>query len=124
MACQAPAAAGLQSSRLQIHLVVHDEDRVRLELEETHRRTDGPARLVHERLGLQQPDAMTVQSQLRELAGELPLPRRTVPARELLDDHPAHVVAVAGVLATGIPEADDEQLERRGSVASTPREAH
>jgi hypothetical protein len=47
-----------------------------------------------------------------------------VPTRKLFDDHPAHVVAVPGVLAAGIPQPDDEQLERRGAIASTPREAH
>jgi len=47
-----------------------------------------------------------------------------VPARELVDDHPSDVVSVLCVLAAGIAEADDEQLERRGPVASTPRETH
>jgi hypothetical protein len=47
-----------------------------------------------------------------------------VPPCELLDDHPADVVAIACVFAARIPEADDEQVERRGPVASTPREAH
>ena len=28
------------------------------------------------------------------------------------------------VLATRIPEADHEEVERRGAVASTPRQAH
>ena len=38
---------------------------------------------------------------------------------ELLDDHPADVVTIAGVLATGIPETRDEQVERRGALAPT-----
>jgi len=33
-------------------------------------------------------------------------------------------VPVTRVFTTRVAEADDEQLERRGSVASTPREAH
>ena len=67
---------------------------------------------------------MAVEAHLRELAVELALPRRAVTARELVDDHPADVVPVPGVFAPGIAEADDEQIERRGAVASTPREAH
>jgi hypothetical protein len=31
---------------------------------------------------------------------------------------------VSGVLATRIAESDDEQVERGGAVASTPRKAH
>src|SRR5207253_4292928 len=79
---------------------------------------------VHERLGLQQRDAVAVEADLREPAGELALPGCAVPTRELLDDHPADVVPVAGVFATRIAEADDEQLERRGPVASPPRQPH
>src|SRR5439155_15798850 len=43
--------------------------------------------------------------------------------RELLDNQPADVVAMARVLAAGIAEPDDEQIERRGAFASTPRKA-
>jgi len=35
-------------------------------------------------------------------------------ASELVDDHPTHVVAITGMLATGIPETRDQQVERRG----------
>src|SRR5215208_7048768 len=115
------AFARLQAARLQIDLIVHDEDRIRLELEEARGRTDGPAGVVHERLRLEQPDAMTVEPHLGELPGELSLPRDAVPARQFLDHHPADVVAVAGIFAAGIAEADDEEVERRGALASTPR---
>jgi hypothetical protein len=47
-----------------------------------------------------------------------------VPARELVHDHPPGVVTVPCVLAARVPETDDEQVERRGAFASTPRETH
>src|SRR5205814_4649373 len=61
VARQATTAASLQASRLEIDLVVDDEDRVGLELEEAGCRTHGSTRLVHERLGFQQSDAVTVE---------------------------------------------------------------
>src|SRR5919197_2246327 len=67
---------------------------------------------------------MPVEPHFGELAVELALPRRTVPARELVEHHPAGVVTVTRVLAARIAEADDEEVERRGAFASTPREAH
>ena len=45
-------------------------------------------------------------------------------ARELVDDHEADVVAVPRVLAAGIAETDDEQVERRGAFAPFPGQAH
>ena len=39
--------------------------------------------------------------------------------RELVDDHEADVVPVTRVLATGVAEPDDEQIQRRGRFAST-----
>jgi len=42
-----------------------------------------------------------------------------VPARKLVDDQPAGVVAVALVLAARVAEADDQEVERRGRCAST-----
>ena len=54
------------------------------------------------------------------LSVELGPPRRAVPARELVDDHPADVVPVPRVLAARIAEPDDEQVERRGAFAPAP----
>src|SRR5688572_18817749 len=42
-----------------------------------------------------------------------------MPPCELVDHHPADVVPVAHVLPTGVPETRDEQVERRGALAST-----
>ena len=73
--------------------------------------------LVHERLGLQQRELVAVEPDLGELPGELRAPRAAVPARELVDDEPADVVAVARVLAARVAETDDEQVERRPLAA-------
>ena len=67
---------------------------------------------------------MLVDPDLGELAVELAAPRAAVPARELLDDHEADVVAVARVLAARVAEPDDEQVERRGAFAPSPGQAH
>ena len=102
------AGARLQASRLEVDLVVHDEDRVRVDLEELRSRADRAPRLVHVRLGLQQRKLVLVEPQLGELTVELRAPRRAVSARELVDDHRADVVPVARVLTSGIAEADHE----------------
>src|SRR5581483_1594853 len=60
---------------------------------------------------------------LGQAAGELGAPRPSVPARELVDDHPPRVVPRTGVLAAGVAEPRDEQVERRGILAPT-EEAH
>ena len=109
---------------LEVALVVDDEDRVRLELVERRRGLHRAAGLVHVRLGLQQADAVLVDADVGELAGELAAPRAAVPARELVHDHVADVVAVALVLATRVAETDHQQVERRGTFAPTPRQAH
>jgi hypothetical protein len=44
-------------------------------------------------------------------------------ARELVGDHPPHVVPVALVLATRVAEAGHEEIQRRGALAPT-KEAH
>ena len=67
---------------------------------------------------------MTVEPDFGELTRELALPRRAVPARELVEHHPPSVVTMPRVLAAGIAETDDEQIERRGAFASTPGQAH
>src|SRR4051812_37479218 len=103
VAGEAAVAARLQPPSVEIDLVVDDEDRVRLDLVEARGGADRPPGVVHVRLRLQQPDAMAVDADLRDAAGELPLPGAAVPPRELVHDHPTDVVPVAGVLATRIP---------------------
>ena len=107
----------LEPAELEVALVVHDEHLAGLELVEARRAADGAARLVHERLRLEQRDLVAVEPDLRELAGELRLPRAAVPARELVEHEVPDVVAVARVFAAGIAEADDEQIERRPLTA-------
>ena len=62
---------------------------------------------------------MAVDAHLGELPRELRAEGGAVPARELVDDHPADVVPVALVLAARVSEAHDEQFERRGLLAPT-----
>src|SRR5205085_1577260 len=56
---------------------------------------------------------------LRELPRELRAPRAVVPPRELVDDHVADVVAIVRVLAPGIAEPHDEEIER-GALPPRP----
>src|SRR5215216_138117 len=83
------AAARLQAARLEVDLVVDDENRVGLKLVEASGGADRPARFVHERLRLEQADTVFVHADLGDPAGELALPRAAVPPGELVDDHPA-----------------------------------
>jgi hypothetical protein len=43
---------------------------------------------------------------------------------QLVDHHPTNIVAMSGVAAARIAEADDEQIERRRAFAPAPGEAH
>ena len=119
---EAAAAAGLQAAELEIALVVHDEDRVRLELEEPCRGLHRAAGVVHERLGFEQRDFVPVDPDLGEAALELAAPGAVMPPRKLVDDEPTDVVAVPCVLAPRVTEADHEQVER--SALSPRPEPH
>ena len=50
---------------------------------------------------------------------DIDLEPRRLPARELVGDHPADVVPRLLVLAPGVPETRDQQVERRDRLAST-----
>src|SRR5581483_8405294 len=121
---EAAAPPRLEAARLEVALVVDDEDRAGLELEEVGGRPDRPARLVHVRLRLEQPDAVAVDAHLGEPARELAAEAGAVAPRELVHDHVADVVPVPGVLAPRVAEADDEQVERRGAFAPAPGQPH
>src|SRR5439155_14892094 len=115
-----PAAEpGLQAAFLQVDVVVHHEESAWRHLEEPRRRADRTARLVYVRLRLQKSEAEIVQPHLGESTRELRPPRAPEPGGELLRNEPAHVVPCGGVLAPGIPETRDEQIERRGALAPT-----
>src|SRR5205807_4014634 len=103
----------LEPAELEIALVVDHEHLAGLELVEARRCAHGAPRLVHERLGLQQRDLVAVEADLGKLSRELRARGAAVPACELVGDEIADVVAVARVLAPGVPEPDDEQVERR-----------
>src|SRR5439155_4664043 len=104
VAGEAAATAGLETSEVQVALVVHDEDRVRVDLEEARRSLHRAARVVHVRLGLEQRDLVSVDANFGELARELAAPRAAGAPRELVDDHPADVVPVSDVRAAGVAE--------------------
>ena len=96
-----------------------DEHRLGLDLEEATRCGHGATRVVHERLGLEQREPQPIEPKLGELTGELRAPAAVEPPRELVHHHPADVVAVALVLAPGVSQPDDEQVECRGRLAPT-----
>ena len=61
--------------------------------------------------------AVSTITNLSEPAGKLTAPPSVGSTRELVHDHPPHVVPVALVLATGVPQPDNEQVEH----ATRPR---
>ena len=64
---QSAAAAGLQPTRLEVDLVVDHENRVRIELVEACGGSHRPAGLIHERVRLQERDAVIVHAKLGQL---------------------------------------------------------
>src|SRR5919106_5725648 len=113
----------LEPPQVEVALVVDDEQLLRRQLEEAEGGADGAPRLVHVGHRLEQRDARLADPQLAQIAGELAAPGAAVAPRQLVHDHVADVVPVAGVLAARVPEARDEQVERRGGVAS-PEQSH
>src|SRR5439155_10285480 len=114
---------GLETTGLEVDVVVDDEERFGLDLEEARGPSDRAARLVHVGLGLQQRKAEIAEPDLRKRSGELRAPGAAVAPGQLLEDHPAGVVPRALVLAARIAEPGDEQVQRRGTTAPT-EEAH
>src|SRR5829696_9896691 len=119
VAGQSTAEPSLQSAGLEVDVVVDDEERRRLDLEEAGCGSERPSGLVHVGLRLQQREPKPVETRLGEAAGELRAERAAVPARELVRDEPADVVPGPLVLAPRIAETRDEQVERRGLLAPT-----
>src|SRR2546421_6225026 len=117
MAGEAAAGPGLQAPGFEIDVVVDDEHRLGLDLEEPTRCGHGATRVVHERLGLEQREPQPIEPNLDELTGELRAPAAVEPPRELVHHHPADVVAVALVLPPGGSPPPDEQGECRGRLA-------
>ena len=116
---EATAEPRLEPSRVEVDLVVDDQQIRGLRLEEPDGGTDGASGFVHVRLRLQERDARPVETMLRQLAGEPRAKARAVAAGELVAHHEADVVPRRGVLSPRIPEARDEQVERRGALAPT-----
>src|SRR5205807_4356537 len=105
-----PAAVlHLETSEVEVALVVDDEHVAGLDLEERGGSADGATRLVHIRLRLEQDELLVSDLDLRDLPGELRAPRAAVPPRQLVDDEIAGVVAVPRVLAARVAEARDEK---------------
>jgi hypothetical protein len=112
---EAAAETRLQPTYVEVDVVVHDEQLLRQNLEEAGRSGDRSSRLVHVGLGLDQRDAALADACLSEASAELRAKAGlTVSRRKLVHDHPTDVVTVAFVFAPRIPEAGDEQIERRG----------
>src|SRR5829696_6478216 len=99
----------------QVDLVVDHEHAVEVELVRAARRTDRAPGVVHVRLRLEHRDARTARpgAPLAQLAGELLARLRQVPARDQrVRDLEADVVRRRGVAAAGVPEADDQPVDR------------
>src|SRR5207244_7208710 len=100
-----------EPAEIEVPLVVDDEHVARLQLEERRRGPDRAAGIVHVRLWLQQREPLVAYPHLGHLAREFAAPRAAVPARELVHDHPAGVVAVPGVLPARVPQTGHQQQE-------------
>src|SRR5207237_7702012 len=118
VAGETAAEPRLEPAFLQVDIVVDEERLLGRELEEAGCGADRPPRLVHVRLRLEEGEPTVADAQLGEPAGELRAERAAVAPRQLVGDEPADVVPRPLVLAARVAEAHDEQVERRGGLAS------
>src|SRR5690606_18704162 len=96
-------------ARREVDLVVENDDVLLRNLEEARGFADGGAALVHVGLGLQEQDALAADLAVGRLSLELALPgAEAMRARDGVRRHETDVVAVAGVLAAGIAETDEQ----------------
>ena len=105
------AAADLypRLARGEVQLVVNDDDRLQVELEEPHRVADAAAGIVHVGERHQQGDALALDRAVGDRALKArPERADAVRIRDPLDRHEADVVAVARVFRAGIAEAGEE----------------
>src|SRR5882724_9866179 len=120
----AVATAGLepQLSKREVELVVHHEQRLGLDLEERGGRAHAAPGGVHERLGLQQPKARSLQLGLRVQPIELGPKRRDAPTTngKRVDHEKPSIVPSPGVTRPRIPEADDQNHFLAGALAAAP----
>ena len=113
------AEAGLEAAEFEIDLVVDYEQGLERRLVERSGGLHGAARLVHVGIRLDERETSLTHAHLCQVAAELALERSAVATCELIDDHEAEVVAVALVPPAGVSKPYDEQVERRGRLAST-----
>ena len=113
------AEAGLDAAEFEIDLIVDDEQALERHLVESGGGLHGAAGVVHVRVRLEKRETPFGYANLGKMTTELALERPAVTTCELFDDHEADVVAVTLVPPTRVPEPDDEQVERRGRLAST-----
>ncbi len=116
---EATSETNLEPSVFEVYFVVNDENGFERGLVVRDRWLYRASRVVHVRIGLQEGDSRLADADLADLSAELPLERCTRSAGELVHDHETDVVSIARMLASGVPESDDEQVERRGRPAAT-----
>src|ERR1700742_119712 len=93
---------------------MEDDDVGEIDLVEPRRLADGPARVVHEGLGLQQNDPLAADIAFACLALKTAAERREwMPPADGVGRHEADIVALPGIGTAGITEAD-EKLHSRG----------
>ena len=105
----APARLELDRVEGDVEFVVQHDQVRRVELVEAQQRRDGAARQVHERVRLRQdePRAGAAEAPLGDgRVRLLALERCADSARQFVEGHLAHVVAVPGVAGPGVTEPD------------------
>src|SRR3954470_1014855 len=125
-------AAGLQleHSRLEVELVVHDDDLPWLvDLVTPHQRRDRLARVVHERDREGQHDPLRIDARTEtgfadEGVVTSGFQRRAVALGEQAHALLADVVTGAGVLLARVAESDHEPIERSAATGTPIEQAH
>ena len=104
---RAGAALGAEADvpRLQIDVVIHHDQVIRLDLVPVHQLDNALAGQVHERLRLSQHDALAADAPLRQLCLALELVKgQPQPAGQQLQHIKAHIMAGAGVFVARIAQ--------------------
>ena len=105
VAARAALLADADRAGRDVHVIVHDDEVLGVELVPVHQRADGTAALIHVRLRLDEHDLLCADARVRDLRLELVLPvRRREPEiiRQRVNEHEADIVLRLRVLRTGV----------------------
>ena len=105
MAARASLLADADRTAGDIHIVMADDEVLRLQFIKMHERPERPSALIHIRLRLHEEHFLRAAPHLRDQRLTLLLPRRHAPARrQCIHEHKPHIMFRLGILPPGIAQ--------------------